>query len=176
MSGTEERLRAPVRAALALVGVVLLCAAGPVGFIAAVVSGGGHGSPFDGDWAEATFGAAMLAIPILMIVVGIAYASATTHRRIRIAAALTLLLPLDLAVAFTFSYLAMRPDPVVAYPVNEPQADFTTLKPVPSTGPTHVGIACSVAGDECVTTTTTLTPSGTTTTREAEKTTSAARP
>jgi hypothetical protein len=75
-----------------------------------------------------------------------------------------------LALAIFCLQLSMRPDPrSVAYPVGVPPAEFGTTNVVVATGPTHVGIACSVTGDECVTSTTTYTPDGPVTTREVEK-------
>jgi hypothetical protein len=50
------------------------------------------------------------------------------------------------------------------------------MKAVPAEGPTQVGIACSAAGDECITTTTTYSAAGPRTTRKVEKITSRATP
>ena len=161
---------------MVLAGAALVLAAWPVGYIAAVFSGGGHGSPFDGDWVEAVWGAALLAIPVLMIAIGIACFAATTQRRLRIAGLVALTIPLDFAVIAGAMWQMSRPDPLpIAHPVSPPMPDPTKMKIVAADGPTHVGIACSVTGDECVTTTTTYTATGKTTRRTVEKITSPAK-
>ena len=173
----EARLRPLARSGMLLLGAILLLTAWPVGYLAAVISGGGHGSPFDGSTTEAIWGAAMLAIPLLMIAVGIACLAATNRRRLKFAGAVALLIPLDIAVAIGSLQLLMRTEPPpVAYPVGRPPADLGTMNAIAATGPTHVAIACSVKGDECVETTTTYTPDGPVTTREVEKITPAERP
>src|SRR5690348_9903847 len=99
MDERELLLRAPARLALMLTGIALIAAAWPIGFVAMVIAGGGHGSPFDGSASEAVWGAAMWAIPLIMIVIGIACLAARSPRRARFAGLVALALPLDLALA-----------------------------------------------------------------------------
>jgi hypothetical protein len=166
----EPRLGPLARSGMLLLGACLLLLAWPVGFAAAVFSGGGHGSPFDGSAAEAVFGAAMLAIPVLMIVLGIACLAARDRFGVKVATMIALLIPADLALAVTAASLAMRSDPPVAYPVQRQLPSITSENIVIGPGPTHVGVACSAAGDECVTSTTTYSADGEpTTTRKVEK-------
>lgn len=168
METAEDRLQPLTRSGMMLAGFALLLLAWPIGFGAMVIAGGGHGSPFDSNWIEAAFGVTMLAIPVLMIIIGIACLAATTRGRMRVAGMLALLIPVDLAAAVVTMQLAMRPDSVVAYPV-QPTPDLSRPAAAVGGGPTIVSIACSAAGDECVTTTTEHGPTGEKTTRKVEK-------
>ena len=167
----------PARLAFIVIGLALIPAAWPVGYLAMVIAGGGHSSPFDGSATEAVWGAAMLAIPLIMIVIGIACIAAKTPRRARFAGIVALALPLDLALAIGALWYLNRPDPPLAHPVMPRAPEILPGNAVVLGGPTQVAIGCSAKGDECVTRTTTYDSAGkATTTRKVERVTSPARP
>ena len=118
----EERISGWRRWTVLLLGGILIAAAWPVGFILAVISGGGHGSPFGHSLVENVFGGAMLAMPVLMVALGIAFLAATSLQRLRIAAGLALLIPVDVAVIAVAIWQMNQPEPPVIIPPPDPHA------------------------------------------------------
>ena len=131
-----------------LFGVVLIAAAWPVGFILAVISGGGHGSPFGHSNVETVFGAAMLAVPVLMLALGICFVAATNLGRLRIAAALALLIPVDVAVIAGAVWQMNQPEPPVIIPAGNPNAVLPGA-PVVTGQPVLALAACSPDRRQC---------------------------
>jgi hypothetical protein len=110
------------RAAMGIAGAVLVVGAWPLEYLLAVIAGGGHGSPFGYTPAEATLGGAMLAFPVLLLLVGIALLFAARSGRWVPAAAIGLLLPLDFGVAAAALSIVNRPEPPVMYTPPPPGA------------------------------------------------------
>jgi hypothetical protein len=140
------------RISLILAGLLLLGLIWPVGFAALVISGGGHGSPFDGGPAEFVMGLALLAVPVIMLVLGLACLACTTRRRLRVLPFLALAVPLDLVVALVAGAYAMRSPSPRSYAV--PPANTAGQAPmVAEGGGTTVSIACNPTTGACITTT-----------------------
>jgi hypothetical protein len=144
----EERISGWRRGMLLVLGGVLIAAAWPIGFILAVISGGGHGSPFGHSVVENVFGAAMLAVPVLMLALGIAFIAASSLRRLRIAAALGLLIPIDLAVIAAAVWQMDQPPPPVILPPADPHA---VIPAAPAVQPVLAVAACSPDKRTCTT-------------------------
>jgi hypothetical protein len=89
-------LTRPVRVTLGLVGLTLLALSLPIGFVCLVIASGGHGNPFKGSAIDVAVALELIAVPVLLIAVGIASLVCTNHWRLRLVAALALALGLDL--------------------------------------------------------------------------------
>ncbi|HEY6048109.1 MAG TPA: hypothetical protein VIV07_03585, partial [Sphingomicrobium sp.] len=135
----DDRLSSGARVALLVFGAVLIAAAWPVGFLAAVIAGGGHSSPFGHSPAEAVLGTAMLAVAVLMIALGTACLAATNLRRLRIAGLVGLLFPLDFLVIAGAIWYVNHPPPPVYIPASDANAVISgrTVMAVPTCTPTH---------------------------------------
>ena len=147
----DPELGRKARVALIFLGLILIPLAFPVGFIAMVFSGGGHGSPFDGGPAEFIFGLAMLGIPAVMIALGIACLSCSNRWLLRVVGALALALPIDLAVALVALRIASEPsEPEFRRaPLPEPQVQLGRSVIVRGTG-RSVSMLCDAENDKCV--------------------------
>ena len=124
----------------------------PIGFLAMVVAGGGHGSPFDGSASEWIMGAALWAIPVLMIALGIACLAATTRKRLLIVAALAAAIPLDLVLALVAGRIASEPRSGAEFARPAPPLDPKPMRVTEEGIGKSIGIACSVETGECTTT------------------------
>ena len=118
----EERPNRAIRLAEFLTGVALAAAAWPLAFLAAVVAGGGHNSPFGHSALEATFGIALIAVPLLLFLLGIALMRASFTGGHKIAAAIGLLIPIDAAIASAAMWKLNQPPPPVMMPAPDPNA------------------------------------------------------
>lgn len=150
MTEASSPLGPVARSTLVLAGMLLLLLAWPVGFGAMVFSGGGHGSPFDGSVSEWIFGAAMVGIPLLMLMLGIACIVATSRRRLWAVWLLAAAIPADLAVAATAMHIASRPRPPKSYAISAAEADINRGPMIAGPPGRSIGIACSAMTDECV--------------------------
>jgi hypothetical protein len=109
----SNRIARPVSA---ICGLVLAVGAVPLAFLIAVIAGGGHGSPFGNSPAEAVFGGALLGVPALLFLLGLALIRGGLTERWGIAIFITILIPLDAAVAATALWRANRPPPPIYVP------------------------------------------------------------
>lgn len=114
------------RVASAIAGGLLAIAAWPLAFLLAVIAGGGHTSPFGHSPAEATFGAGLLGLPALLLLIGLALISGACTGRYRAAVVLTLLIPVDVAVTAVALREVNRPQPPVNIPPPDPK---TVIRP-----------------------------------------------
>jgi hypothetical protein len=85
---------------LCLVGIGLIVLSLPIGFVCLVIASGGHGDPFKGSVIDVAVALEMIAVPLLLIAVGITCVVCTNRWRLPLLAALTLALGLDLLLAF----------------------------------------------------------------------------
>jgi hypothetical protein len=105
-----------IRIAQFITGILLMAGAWPVAFVAAVMAGGGHSSPFGHRPVEAAFGIALLGIPALLFLLGGALVRAGLTGRHRLAARLAVLIPLDAAIAAAALWMINQPDLPVMMP------------------------------------------------------------
>ena len=89
-----------VRVTLGLVGLTLLASSLPIGFVCLVIASGGYGDPFRGSAIDVAVALQMIAVPVLLVAVGITSLVSTNRWRLRLVAALALALGLDLLLAF----------------------------------------------------------------------------
>lgn len=75
----SPRLSRGMRLALILLGLLLVPLSLPLAFGFAIISGGGHGSPFDGGAAEFAFGITFLTVPLLILLLGIVALACDGH-------------------------------------------------------------------------------------------------
>jgi hypothetical protein len=144
----SPRLPRGVRLALTLVGLLLSLVSLPLGFGFAIFSGGGHGSPFDGGAAEFAFGLTFLAVPLLILMLGIACLVCTNRVRLRIVAALGAAVPLTFGLAVFFGWWASQPHdhPELVTPAPPLKSDEVIVQG----GGKHVSISCNAVSGECV--------------------------
>jgi hypothetical protein len=100
-----------MRMALCLVGLVLLGLSLPIGFVCLVIASGGHGDPFKGSVIDVAVALEMIAVPLLLIVLGITCLACTNRWRLRLLAALTLALGLDVLLVFLTMRLSTEAAP-----------------------------------------------------------------
>ena len=110
------------RAGSGIFGLVLAVGAVPLAFLLAVIAGGGHASPFGNSPAEATFGGALLAVPALLFLLGLALIRGSLTGRWGTAIVITILIPFDAAVAATALWRVNQPPPPVVYVPSDPKA------------------------------------------------------
>ena len=146
----SPRLSRGIRLALTLLGLLLVPLSLPLAFGFAIISGGGHGSPFDGGAAEFAFGVTFLTVPLLILLLGIASLACTNRRRLKIVIGLAAAVPVMFALAVYFGYLASRPHdhPELITPAPSLRLDPTRVT-VAGSGK-HVSIACNPVSGECV--------------------------
>ena len=146
----SPRLSRGMRLALILLGLLLVPLSFPLAFGFAIISGGGHGSPFDGGAAEIAFGVTFLTVPLLILLLGIASLACINRTRLKIVIGLAAAVPVIFALAVYFGYLASRPHehPELITPVPPRDLDPTRVTVVGSGK--HVSIACNPVSGECV--------------------------
>ena len=146
----SPRLSRGMRLALILLGLLLVPLSLPLAFGFAIISGGGHGSPFDGGAAEFAFGITFLTVPLLILLLGIAALACTNRTRLRIVIGLAAAVPVMFALAVYFGYLASRPreHPELITPAPPLGSDPTRV--TVAGGGKHVSIACNPVSGECV--------------------------
>lgn len=105
-----------IRIAQFITGILLMAGAWPLAFVAAVMAGGGHGSPFGHRPVEAAFGIAWLGIPALLFLLGGALVRAGLTGRRRLAAGIAVLIPLDAVIAAAALWMINQPEPPVMMP------------------------------------------------------------
>lgn len=120
-------------------GAILVLGAWPLAFLIAVIAGGGHGSPFGHSAAEATLGGAMLGVPALLLLVGLALLWAARTGRWVPAAVIALLIPSDVGVAVAVLWQVNRPQPPVIYTAADPKTVLPgrPIIAVPACTPDH---------------------------------------
>ncbi len=109
------------RAGSGIFGLVLAVGAVPLAFLLAVIAGGGHASPFGNSPAEATFGGALLAVPALLFLLGLALIRGSLTGRWGTAIVITILIPFDAAVAATALWRVNQPPSPVVYVPPQPK-------------------------------------------------------
>jgi hypothetical protein len=146
----SPRLSRGVRLALILIGLLLVPTSFPLAFGFAIISGGGHGSPFDGGSAEYAFGILFLTVPVLILLLGIACLACTNRTRLKIVVGLGAAIPVTFALSITFGYLASRPHDHLRLitPAPPPEVNLSPMTVVSSAK--HVSIACNPVSGECV--------------------------
>jgi hypothetical protein len=146
----DGRLPRYVRVGLILVGLVLTVGAWPMAFVFAVFSGGGHGSPFDGDAVEFAMGVAILGVPFFVLLLGIACIACTNRCRLRIVGALAAAVPVTFVIAVLLMRAASRPHSHAELATPAPPIVNDASRAVAMPGGKHVSIACNAATGECV--------------------------
>ena len=139
-----------MRLALILVGLLLVLLSLPLAFGFAIISGGGHGSPFDGGPAEFAFGVTFLTVPLLILLLGIASLACTNRTRLKIVIGLAAAVPVMFAVAVYFGYLASRPHDHPQLITTAPPLSLDPTRVTVAGGGKHVSIACNPVSGECV--------------------------
>jgi hypothetical protein len=105
-----------------MAGLVLAAGALPLAFLVAVIAGGGHSTPFGHTPAEATLGGALLGVPALLLLLGLAIIRGSFTGRWKLAVAITIIIPVDAAVAALALWQVNRPEPPVSYSPPDPKA------------------------------------------------------
>ena len=105
----SPRLSRWMRLPLILLGLLLVPLSLPLAYGFAIISGGGHSSPFEGSAAEFAFGVTFIAVPFLVLLLGIASLACTNRTRLKIVIGLAAAVPATFALAVCFGYLASRP-------------------------------------------------------------------
>ena len=147
---TAARLSRGMRLALILLGLLLVPLSLPLAFGFAIISGGGHGSPFDGGAAEFAFGVTFLTVPLLILLLGIASLACTNRRRLKIVIGLPAAAPIIFALAVYFGYLASRPHEHPELISAAPPLSLDPTRVTVAGGGKHVAIACNPVSGECV--------------------------
>ena len=146
----SPRLPRGVRLVLIFLGLLLIPLSLPLAYAFAVISGGGHGSPFDGGAAEFAFGATFLAVPCLILLLGVACLSCTNRTRLKIVIGLAAAVPATFALASWFGYLASRPHDHPELITPAPPLDLQSSRVTVRSGGKHVSVACNPVSGECV--------------------------
>ena len=146
----SSRLPRGMRLALILLGLLLVPLSLPLAFGFAVISGGGHGSPFDGGAAEFAFGVTFLIVPLLILLLGIASLACTNRTRLRIVIGLAAAVPVMFAVAIYFGYLASGPNEHPELITPAPPHGLDPTRVTVAAGAKHVSIACNPVSGECI--------------------------
>ena len=146
----SKRLSREARLALILIGLILTIGAWPLGFIFAVVAGGGHGSPFDGGATEFAMGVALLAVPFLVLLLGIACLACTNRVRLRIVGMLAAAVPATFVVAVALGHAASQPRDGGEFAMPGPPILDTPHQVIAEPGGKHVSIACNSVSGECL--------------------------
>ena len=145
----SPRLSRGVRLALILLGLLLIPLSLPLAFGFAIISGGGHGSPFDGGAAEFAFGVTFLTVPLLILLLGIASLACTNRTRLKIVIGLGAAVPVMFALAVYFGYLASRPHDHPELITPAPPLDLDPTRVAVAGSGKHVSIACNPMSGEC---------------------------
>ena len=146
----SPRLSRGMRLALILLGLFLVPLSLPLAFGFAIISGGGHGSPFDGGAAEFAFGVTFLTVPLLILLLGIASLACTNRMRLKIVIGLAAAVPVMFALAVYFGYLASRPHEHPELITAAPPLGLDPTRVTVAGGGKHVSIACNAVSGECV--------------------------
>ena len=146
----SPRLSRGMRLALILLGLLLVVVSFPLAFGFAIISGGGHGSPFDSGAAEFAFGVTFLTVPLLILLLGIASLACTNRTRLKIVIALAAAVPVMFGLAVYFGYLASRPHDHSELVTPAPPLDLDPTRVTAVGGGKHVSIACNPVSGECV--------------------------
>ena len=146
----SPRLSRGMRLALILLGLLLVPLSFPLAFGFAIISGGGHGSPFDGGAAEIAFGATFLTVPLLVLSLGITSLACTNRTRLKIVIGLAAAVPAMFGLAVYFGYLASRPHDHPELITPAPPLDLGSTRVTVGSGGKHMAIACNPVSGECV--------------------------
>jgi hypothetical protein len=146
----SPRLSRGVRLALILLGLLLVPLSLPLAFGFAIISGGGHGSPFEGSAAEFAFGVTFIAVPFLVLLLGIACLACTNRTRLKIVIGLAAAVPATFALAIYFGYLASRHHEHPELITPAPPLDLDPSQVTVQGGGKHVSIACNPVDGGCV--------------------------
>ena len=146
----SPRLSRGIRLPLILLGLLLVPLSLPLAYGFAIISGGGHGSPFEGSATEFAFGVTFIAVPFLVLLLGIASLACTNRTRLRIVIALAAAVPATFAIAVCFGYLASRPHEHPELITPAPPLDLDPSQVTVQGGGKHVSIACNPVDGECV--------------------------
>ena len=146
----SPRLPRGVRLVLILLGLLLVPLSLPLAYGSAIISGGGHGSPFDGGAAEFAFGVTFLAVPCLILLLGIACLACTNRTRLKIVIGLAAAVPATFGLASWFGYLASRPHDHPELITPAPPLDLNSSRVTVLSGGKHVSVACNPVSGECV--------------------------
>lgn len=146
----SPRLSRGMRLALILVGLLLVTLSLPLALGFAIISGGGHGSPFDGGAAEFAFGVTFLSVPLLVLVLGIASLACANRTRLKIVIGLAAAVPVMFALAVYFGYLASRPHEHRELITPAPPLGFDPKLVTVAGNGKHVSIACNPVSGECI--------------------------
>jgi hypothetical protein len=146
----SPRLSRGMRLLLILLGLLLVPLSLPLAYGFAIISGGGHGSPFEGSAAEFAFGVTFIAVPFLVLLLGIASLACTNRTRLKIVIGLAAAVPATFALAVYFGYLASRPHEHPELITPAPPRDLDPSQVTVQGGGKHVSIACNPIDGECV--------------------------